>query len=69
MQLVAGEQTTAVQRLLAYVDSVSGVSATLGTGAVDTAVAEVYDERGLVARSAQALLISARESATRTRSS
>jgi hypothetical protein len=69
VELVAGEQTTAVQRLLACVDSASGVSATLGTGAVGTAVAEVYDERGLVARSAQALLISARETATRTRSS
>lgn len=33
---------------------------TLGSGSVGTAVSEVYDERGLVARSAQALLVAKR---------
>ena len=33
---------------------------TLGGGAVGVAASEVYDERGLVARSAQALLVTPR---------
>jgi acyl-CoA thioesterase len=33
---------------------------TIGTGAVGLAAAQVYDERGLVARSAQALLVTKR---------
>jgi hypothetical protein len=35
---------------------------TIGTGAVGMAASEVYDERGLVARSAQALLVAPRRS-------
>ncbi len=93
--LVDGEQMSPVQRLMACVDSASGVSAeldpgqwgflnteltvhvlrppvgewlcleaetTLGSGSVGVASSSVYDERGLVARSAQALLVSRRES-------
>jgi hypothetical protein len=89
VDLVEGESLTPVQRLLACVDSASGVSATLdpgrwlflntdltvhllrppvgawlcldarttlGPGNVGMAVSDVYDEQGLVARSAQALL-------------
>ena len=33
---------------------------TIGTGSVGVAASEVYDEQGLVARSAQALLVVAR---------
>jgi len=90
VDLVQGEATSPVQRLLTCVDSASGVSAaldpadwrflnteltvhilrepvgewlcldaetTLSSGSVGAAVSKVYDERGLVARSAQALLI------------
>jgi acyl-coenzyme A thioesterase PaaI-like protein len=93
VDLVEGEQMSATQRLMACVDSASGVSAaldtaawgfvnteltvhllrspvgewvcldaetTLGSGSVATAVSRVYDERGLVARSAQALLLTRR---------
>ncbi len=88
--LVEGKPITPLQRLLACVDSASGVSAaldvrrwtflnteltvhvlrppvgewvcldaetTLGPGAVGVATAAVHDERGLVARSSQALLV------------
>jgi acyl-coenzyme A thioesterase PaaI-like protein len=88
--LVEGEPVTPLQRLLACVDSASGVSAaldvrewgflnteltvhvlrepegewicldaetTLSTGSTGVATSSVYDERGLVARSAQALLV------------
>jgi len=88
--LVVGEPISAVQRLLACVDSASGASAaldvrewgflntelsvhvlrepvgewlcldaetTLSDGAVGVATSAVYDELGLVARSAQALLV------------
>lgn len=88
--LVAGEETSPLQRLLCCVDSASGVSAaldpaawnflntelsvhvlrppegdwvcleartTLGPGAVGIATSDVYDARGLVARSEQALLV------------
>lgn len=88
--LVGGEEPTGLQRLLACVDSASGISAeldvrewnflntdltvhllrrpegewlcvdartTLGPGAIGMALATVYDEQGLVARSAQALLV------------
>jgi acyl-coenzyme A thioesterase PaaI-like protein len=91
--LVDGEPMSGIQRLMACVDSASGVSAvldmarwrflntelsvhvlrppvgewicldaetTLSTGSVGVAVARVYDERGLVARSAQALLVTPR---------
>ncbi len=91
--LVEGEQMSPVQRLMASVDSASGVSAaldpaewgflnteltvlvlrppvgewvcldavtTLGTGSVGVATSQVYDVRGLVARSAQALLVAHR---------
>ena len=91
--LVEGETTSPVQRLLACVDSASGVSAmldvrewaflnteltvhvlrepvgewicldaatTLGPGSVGVATATAYDERGPVARSAQALLVQRR---------
>jgi hypothetical protein len=91
--LVEGEPMSAAQRLMACVDSASGVSAaldparwaflnteltvhvlrppvgewlcldaetTLGDGRVGVAGSSVFDERGLVARSAQALLIAAR---------
>ncbi|MGI8523263.1 MAG: thioesterase family protein [Nocardioides sp.] len=91
--LVAGEETSPTQRLLACVDSASGASAmldvrewgflnteltvhvlrepvgewvcldaetTLGPGAVGIATSRVYDEQGLVARSAQALLVTRR---------
>ncbi len=90
VDLVEGEPISPVQRLMACVDSASGVSAaldpaswaflnteltvhvlrppvgewvclvaetTLSTGSVGTAVSTVYDERGPVARSAQALLV------------
>jgi acyl-coenzyme A thioesterase PaaI-like protein len=90
LPLVHGEEPTGLQRLLACVDSASGISAeldvgqwnflntdltvhllrppegewlcvdartTLGPGAVGMALSTVYDERGLVARSAQALLV------------
>jgi acyl-Coa thioesterase superfamily protein/acyl-CoA thioesterase superfamily protein len=90
VDLVEGEAMSPVQRLMACVDSASGVSAaldpadwgflntelsvhvlrepvgewvcldaetTLSTGSVGMAVSRVYDERGLVARSAQALLV------------
>jgi hypothetical protein len=89
VDLVAGEQMSPVQRLMACVDSASGISAeldpaewafvnteltvhvlrppvgewvcvdaetTLSGGAVGLATSAVYDERGLVARTAQALL-------------
>lgn len=88
--LVAGEEMSPLQRLMACVDSASGVSAeldpgrwgflnteltvhvlrppvgewlcldaetTLGPGRVGLATSDVYDARGLVARSAQALLV------------
>lgn len=88
--LLAGEQPSALQRVLCCVDSASGVSAALdpaawdflnteltvhllrpqqgewsclvaetilGPGRVGMAVSQVYDEVGLVARSAQALLV------------
>ena len=91
--LVEGEEPDGVQRLLACVDSASGVSAeldadrwgflnteltvhllrppvgewvcvdartTLGPGSVGLAVSTVHDEKGLVARSAQALLVAPR---------
>lgn len=91
--LVEGEAMSPVQRLMACVDSASGVSAaldpaswaflnteltvhvlrppvgewlclravtTLSTGSVGLAASDVYDERGLVARSAQALLVARR---------
>ena len=91
--LVEGETTSPVQRLLACVDSASGVSAmldvrewaflnteltvhvlrepvgewicldaatTLGPGSVGVATSTAYDERGPVARSAQALLVQRR---------
>jgi acyl-coenzyme A thioesterase PaaI-like protein len=91
--LVDGEEPTGLQRLLACVDSASGVSAALdpaewnflntdltvhllrppegewfcvdartdlGPGSVATALSSVYDERGLVARTAQALLVARR---------
>jgi len=93
VELVEGEAMSPVQRLLACVDSASGVSAnlditewtflnteltvhvlrppagdwvcvdaetTLGSGAVGVAASLVHDERGLVARSAQALLVARR---------
>ena len=91
--LVEGEETSPLQRLLACVDSASGVSAmldvrqwaflnteltvhvlrepvgewicldaatTLGPGSVGVATSTAYDERGPVARSAQALLVQRR---------
>ena len=91
--LVDGEATSPVQRLLACIDSASGVSAeldiaewaflnteltvhilrppvgewvcldartTLGTGSVAVATSSAYDEKGLVARSAQALFVARR---------
>ncbi|MFC7496563.1 MULTISPECIES: thioesterase family protein [unclassified Nocardioides] len=91
--LVEGEPISPVQRLLACVDSASGVSAaldvrewgflnteltvhvlrepvgewicldaetTLADGSTGVATSAVYDERGLVARSAQALLVAPR---------
>jgi len=91
--LVEGEPLSPLQRLLACVDSASGVSAaldvrrwrflnteltvhvlrppvgewicldaetTLGPGSVGVATSQVLDERGLVARSSQALLVAAR---------
>jgi hypothetical protein len=91
--LIEGEATSPVQRLLACVDSASGVSAmldvrawafhnteltvhvlrepvgewicldattTLGPGSVGVATSTAYDERGPVARSAQALLVQRR---------
>jgi hypothetical protein len=94
VRLVPAEELTPLQRLLACVDSASGVSAaldvdewnflnteltvhvvrppigdwvclyadtTLGPGSVGLAAAEVYDGHGLVARSAQALLVTPRE--------
>jgi acyl-coenzyme A thioesterase PaaI-like protein len=93
VDLVEGEPMSPVQRLMACVDSASGVSAvldlsqwqflnteltvhvlrppvgewvcldavtTLSSGHVGLATSRVYDGRGLVARSAQALLISRR---------
>jgi hypothetical protein len=93
VDLVEGERMSATQRLMACVDSASGVSAeldparwaflnteltvhvlrppvgewvcldaetTLSTGQVGMARSSVYDERGLVARSAQALLVAPR---------
>ena len=93
VDLVAGESMSPLQRLMACVDSASGVSAeldparwaflnteltvhvlrppvgewvcldaqtTLSSGSVGMAVSEVYDEQGLVARSAQALLVARR---------
>jgi hypothetical protein len=93
VQLVEGEATSPVQRLMACVDSASGVSAvldpaewaflnteltvhvvrppvgewvcldavtTLGPGSVGMATSDVYDRDGLVARSAQALLLAPR---------
>lgn len=89
-QLVGGEDTSSLQRLLACVDSASGVSAaldigawaflnteltvhvlrpvvgpwvcldaetTLGPGSTGVATSSVWDTRGLVARSAQTLLV------------
>lgn len=91
--LVEGEPMSPVQRLMACVDSASGVSAALdiavwgfqnteltvhvlrppvgewlclqaatqlSSGSVGLATSEVHDERGLVARSAQALLVARR---------
>jgi hypothetical protein len=91
--LVEGESMSPVQRLMACVDSASGVSAALdisewgfqnteltvhvlrpplgewlclqavtmlSSGSVGLATSEVHDERGLVARSAQALLVARR---------
>jgi hypothetical protein len=91
--LVDGETMSPTQRLMACVDSASGISAeldpaewgflnteltvhvlrppvgewlcvdaetTLGRGSVGLATSAVYDEQGLVARSAQALLVSPR---------
>jgi hypothetical protein len=93
VDLVAGETLSPVQRVMACVDSASGVSAaldpaswgflnteltvhvlrppvgewvcvdaetTLGSGSVGIATSSVYDERGLVARSGQALLVAKR---------
>ena len=93
VSLVDGEQITPLQRLMACVDSASGVSAeldpgswaflntdltvhvlrppvgewvcldartTLSEGNVGMATSDVYDEHGLVARSAQALLVARR---------
>ena len=93
VQLVQGEPTSPLQRLLTCVDSASGVSAeldvahwsflnteltvhvlrpplgewvcleaetTLGPGSVGVATSRVHDEQGLVARSAQALLVTSR---------
>jgi acyl-CoA thioesterase len=93
VDLVAGETMSPVQRVMACVDSASGVSAaldpaswgflnteltvhvlrppvgdwvcvdaetTLGSGSVGIATSSVYDERGLVARSGQALLVAKR---------
>ena len=93
VDLVEGETMSPVQRLMACVDSASGVSAaldpgewgflnteltvhvlrppvgewvcldaetTLSSGSVGLATARVYDEQGLVARSAQALLVARR---------
>ncbi len=93
--LVEGEPTSPVQRLLACIDSASGVSAaldvrewgflnteltvhvlrepvgewvcldaetTVGDGSVGVATSAAYDERGLVARSSQALLVVPRAS-------
>ena len=93
VDLVEGEPMSPVQRLMACVDSASGVSAaldpaawaflnteltvhvirppvgewlcldavtTLGSGSVGLATSDVYDSRGLVARSSQALLIQKR---------
>ena len=93
VDLVAGEPMSAGQRLMACVDSASGVSAaldpaawgflnteltvhvlrppvgewvcldavtTLGTGSVGLATSHVYDAQGLVARTAQALLLQKR---------
>ncbi len=93
VDLVEGEATTPVQRLMTCVDSASGVSAaldpaewgflnteltvhvlrppvgewlcldattTLSSGSVGMATSLVYDEQGLVARSAQALLVARR---------
>lgn len=93
VDLVDGEAMTPLQRLMACVDSASGVSAeldparwgflntdltvhvlrppagdwvcldaetTLGPGRVGMATSQVYDEQGLVARSAQALLVAPR---------
>jgi acyl-coenzyme A thioesterase PaaI-like protein len=90
VNLVDDERVSPVQRLMACVDSASGVSAaldpeqwaflnteltvhvlrpptgdwlcleaetTLSSGAVGLATSNVYDEQGLVARSAQALLV------------
>ncbi|MGA9749152.1 MAG: thioesterase family protein [Nocardioides sp.] len=97
--LVAGEETSATQRLMTCVDSASGASSmldvrewgflntdltvhvlrppvgewvcldaetTLGNGSVGIASAAVYDERGLVARSRQALLVVPARAAIRT---
>lgn len=93
VDLVEGEPTSPVQRLMTCADSASGVSAALdpaawaflnteltvhvlrppvgdwvcldaqtalGGGSVGVAVSRLYDERGLVARSAQALLVTRR---------
>ncbi|MGZ4450771.1 MAG: thioesterase family protein [Nocardioides sp.] len=93
VDLVDGERMSPVQRLMACVDSASGVSAaldpagwgflnteltvhvlrppvgewvcldaetTLSSGSVGLATSRVYDEQGLVARSAQALLVARR---------
>jgi hypothetical protein len=93
MALVDGETMSPTQRLMACVDSASGISAeldpaewgflnteltvhvlrppvgewlcvdaetSLGRGSVGLATSAVYDEQGLVARSAQALLVSPR---------
>ena len=92
--LVEGEAASPLQRLLACVDSASGVSSeldpaawgfqnteltvhllrrpvgewfclaaetTLGGGAVGVATSSVYDEQGLVARTAQTLLVQPRQ--------
>jgi acyl-coenzyme A thioesterase PaaI-like protein len=99
VDLVAGEPMSPVQRLMACVDSASGVSAaldpaawgflnteltvhvlrppvgdwvcldaetTLAGGNVGLAGSSVYDERGLVARSAQALLVARRQPKVQT---
>jgi hypothetical protein len=93
LDLVVGETMSPVQRVMACVDSASGISAaldpaswgflnteltvhvlrppvgewvcvdaetTLGSGSVGIATSSVYDERGLVARSGQALLVAKR---------
>ena len=75
VDLVEGEPMSPVQRLMTCVDSASGVhvlrppvgdwvcldaETTLGPGSVGIAASKVYDERGLVARSAQALLVAKR---------